>query len=228
MISQENMPIFKSSIYTQIALNDLVTFATYYLTQINERISAENITAACYLLFPERFSLHGYPQWPDSTVVNKRWIDCRNRGYIAGSTAEDFSLTAKGLDIAEKVAKTLGGSRPLFHRGKTKNVRSELRTRAGRFVNAIEASDAYLLFKSRGRNAPISEYDFRNMLLCTMESTAQTLNKNLDQFKQFAADYKRNDLFEFLEFCQNRFQSILNKKSKGNIVRGGMLPKKII
>jgi hypothetical protein len=28
---------------------------------------------------------------------------------IAGSTAEDFSLTAKGLDITEKIAKTLGG-----------------------------------------------------------------------------------------------------------------------
>jgi hypothetical protein len=77
MLEQGNAPKFDAGIYGKIALNDLVTYAVYYLTQIGEEITAEDIVAACFLMFPQRFSLRGYNQWPDSTVVNKRWVATR-------------------------------------------------------------------------------------------------------------------------------------------------------
>jgi hypothetical protein len=83
MITAETQwPKFSPEIYGRIALNDLVTFAVYFLSQAGGEINAEDIVAACFKLFPERFQLRGYPEWPDSTVVNKRWLDCRDKGYI--------------------------------------------------------------------------------------------------------------------------------------------------
>ena len=58
-----------------IALNDLVIFSIYFLSQIAREINTEDVVAACYLLFPKRFALRGYPDWPDASVVAKRWID---------------------------------------------------------------------------------------------------------------------------------------------------------
>lgn len=83
-------------------------------------------------------------------MVNKRWIDCRDKGFITGSTARGFSLTPKGLELAEKVGKTLTGERPLFRAKQPDKVRADIRTRAGRFVRALEESDAYTAYRHDG------------------------------------------------------------------------------
>ncbi len=228
MLTEHDVQKFDPKIYTGIALNDLVTYAVYFLSQSGKEIIEEDIVASCFLMFPKRFELRGYPQWPDSNVVAKRWIDCRGKGYITGSTKDGFSLTPKGLKLAEKVGKILGGQRsPVSRLGEGK-VRTEKRTRAGRFVRALEESTAYKLFEQDGENAVISEFDFRGMLLCTMESSPSTLRNNLEQFKQHVALYNRNDLLNFLELCEKNFANLLTEASQNaEQYRGGMLRKKI-
>jgi hypothetical protein len=214
--------------YRDVSLNDLVMYAVYVLAEMKNEINAEEIVAACFLLFPARFHLRGYPQWPDSTVVNKRWLDCRDRGYITGSTAHGFSITPKGLEVAENIAGVLSGKRRHFSRRTPSKLTAEARTRAGRFIRSLEASDAYKQFQREGESANISEFDFRSMLLCTMESSAATLNSNLEQFKQYASLYERQDFVDFLEFCRRMFASVLSEKGpKSETYRGGMNKQKL-
>jgi hypothetical protein len=221
-------PHFEANIYGQIALNDLVTYAVFFLSQHGGEISAEDIVAACFKLFPERFQLRGYSQWPDSTVVNKRWVDCRDKGLLQGSTAKGFSLTPKGLELAEKMEKILTGRQKLFLRPTANKKGEEMRTRAGRFIRSLEHSDAFQLFLTDGEAAKISEFDFRNMLLCTMESSPSTLRNNLEQFKQNALLYKRHDLLRFLDFCTDKFSNQLSEFSEVRPkYRGGMIKQKI-
>ena len=225
---ETDLPKFSPDVYGRIAMNDLVTYAVYFLSQSGAEISAEDIVAACFRLFPERFHLRGYDQWPDSTVVNKRWVDCRDKGLLHGSTAQGFSLTPKGLELAEKTAAVLTGKRRLFARPGTGKVGAEMRTRAGRFVRALENSDAFKAYSANGQGANVSEFDFRNMLLCTMESSASTLRSNLEQFKQHASLYQRNDLLEFLEFLRMKFARLLSEGSlEETKYRGGMIKQKI-
>lgn len=228
MLTENSVPKFDSQIYTKIALNELVTYSVYFLSQSNEEISTENIVAACFLMFPQRFALRGYTQWPDSTVVEKRWLDCRNRGLIEGSTARGFSLTPKGLELSEKVGKTLNGRRPIFKTPGAERVRTETRTRAGRFVRTIEDSDAFKAYQANAEHAQISEFDFRSMLLCTMESSANTLRNNLEQFRQYARVYERNDIDYFLGFCEKKFARLLiDSTSRSEQYQGGMMRRKI-
>jgi hypothetical protein len=223
MLEDKEIPKFDDKVYTQVALNDLVTYAVYFLSQSGEEISAEDIVAACFLLFPRRFELRGYPQWPDSTVVNKRWIDCRNKGYIRGSTAQGFRLTPDGLKIAEKVEKILVGQRRVKEKASI-----ELRTRAGRFIHSLEQSDAFKLYIKDGNVDSVSEFDFRNMLLCTMESSATVLRGNLEQFMQYVSLYDREDLMRMLDACEMKFASLLTEESKHRgKYKGGMLRQKV-
>jgi hypothetical protein len=205
-----------------------VTYAVFFLSQQGGEIIAEDIVVACFKLFPERFQLHGYPQWPDSTVVNKRWVDCRDKGLLQGSTAKGFSLTPKGLVLAEKMEKILTGKQKLFLKPTANKGGEELRTRAGRFNRSLENSDAFQQYSTNGEAAKISEFDFRNMLLCTMESSPSTLRNNLEQFKQNASLYQRQDLLKFLEFCGKTFSNQLSDFSEDRPkYRGGMIKQKI-
>lgn len=225
MLKEENIQKFDRQIYLKISLNDLVVFTVYFLSQLGNEIITEDIVAGCFLLFPERFALRGYPQWPDASVVTKRWIDCRNKDWIVGSTARGISLTPKGLAIAEKIYKTLTGKRPLILRTKTSK---DTRSRADRFIQAIISSDAYKIFLDGGKEAKMSEFDFRSMLMCTMDSSAHTLRNNLEQFKQYVSSRERKDLLEFLDCLARKFKNILFDATKDQgKYKGGMLRQKI-
>ena len=219
-----DLPKFDSGAYSDLALNDLVTFAVFTLADRRSEISAEDIVAGCFTMFPDRFSLRGYGHWPDSTVVNKRWLDCRAKGLISGSTQNGFAITAKGLTIAQKASSLLRGGTSSRRVGT--RVQSELRTRAGRFVRALEKSDAYRAYVKQGNVHALSEFDFRSMLFCTMESSAETLKNNMAQLRQFSEMYERNELIEFLHRAEQKFSGFLKEAGvTGQVVRGGMLPK---
>jgi hypothetical protein len=213
---------FDPQIYSQSTLNDLVVYAVYTLHRQGTEIASEDMVAACFVLFPKRFSLQKYPQWPDSAMVSRRWSDCKSKGYIKGNAAKGFQITARGIKHAEKFEKSLGKPlkppRPAPTPASTKQasasapaVHPELKAHAKKYVRSIEMSDAYKHFK---KGTPLNEFDFRSMLLCTMESPPTTLARNLNQFKEYVNIHKREDLLSFLEFCENKFSSLLGVTSQ--------------
>ena len=111
--------------------------------------------------------------------MSRRWSDCKSKGFLLGSAAKGFKITAKGIKHAEKIEKLLGRvqtKRPPRSARRSNTIHHELRTRAGRFVRSMETSDAYLRYKQKRE---INEFDFRSLLLCTMESPPETLSRNL-------------------------------------------------
>jgi hypothetical protein len=224
---QSAPPKFDPEIYTKVILNDLVVYSVYYLYKQGSEITSEDIISACYVLFPKRFSMRKYPQYPDSGIVSRRWSDCKSKGYLKGNATKGFEITARGIKRAEKVEKSLGTPLKLGRvkkaasppKGKAvepavppkEAVHPELKAHAKKYVRSIEMSDAYKHFK---KGAPINEFDFRSLLLCTMESPTTTLARNLNQFKGYVNIHNRKDLFAFLEFCEGKFSSLIGTEPK--------------
>lgn len=92
------------------------------------------------------------------------------------------------------------------------NISKEEKIKAGRVIHQVEKSDAYKLYKKNGKQAKISEFDFRNMLFATMESSADTLTRNVALFKKYANIHSRNDVIVFLNFCEEFFAKLLKKR----------------
>ncbi|MEW6401897.1 MAG: hypothetical protein AB1649_08865 [Chloroflexota bacterium] len=221
-----NGPKFDPAVYTKMTLNDLVVYSIYHLYRQGGEITSEDIVSACFTLFPKRFSLRKYPQWPDSAVITRRWSDLRNKGYIVGNTAKGFKLTARGIRFAQKLSRMLGSQATSQPQTRTRSIPPEVKTRAGRFVRAMETSDAFRRFKKYGIHAEVGEFDFRDLLLCTMESPAAVLERNLEQYKEYAGIYDRQDLLTFLNFCEDRFAHLLNPGHKEPVRQsdlGGLL-----
>jgi hypothetical protein len=93
-------------------------------------------------------------------------------------------------------------------------VSKEERVKAEKIVRAMERSDAYKIYSKNGHSAKLSEFDFRNMLFATMESTPETLSRNVNLFKGSASIHNRQDLIKFLDFCEANFASLLKPTVK--------------
>jgi len=215
-------PKFDPAIYTKIILNDLVVYSVYYLHKQRLEITSEDIISACFVLFPKRFSMRKYPQYPDSGIVSRRWSDCKGKGYLRGNANKGFVLTGRGIKRAEKIEKSLGKPMKPVREPKantkravvvtTQTVHPELKAHARKYVRSIEMSDAYKRYKKK---LPLNEFDFRSLLLCTMESPTETLTRNLAQFKEYVNIHERKDLANFLAFCEERFPYLLVASKKG-------------
>ena len=95
---------------------------------------------------------------------------------------------------------------------KKETLHPELKAHARKYVRSIQASDAYKQYKKK---QTLNEFDFRSLLLCTMESPPETLTRNLEQFKEYTKMHERKDLMTFLEFCETKFAYMLiAKKTK--------------
>ena len=94
------------------------------------------------------------------------------------------------------------------------HVSKEEKAKAGKFVHSMERSDAYIHYKKSGKNSKIGEFDFRSLLLCTMESSRETLVKNIQLFKRYAGIHNHQDLLVFLEYCEDRFSYLLKPQNK--------------
>ena len=227
-LSKEAFSPFPAANCEKIALNELVVYGAYRLLSTDNEINTENLVAVCFFLFPNRFCLRGYSEWPDSSVVNKRWVDCRDKGFLVGSTAKGLTLTPDGISLAQLVQKKLVNGKTGNNSGSSDLVvTKDLRTRAGRIINFLEQSDAYKYYEDPDSREAPTEFDYRSVLQCTMESSEDLLRKNVALMRQYAEVYERGEIQDFLSQVENELGLNVTTEDSGNhVVRGGMLPKK--
>jgi hypothetical protein len=192
--------------YEAIGYDELVAFAVAELEGRGDESTFEHIVAECFGLFPVRFHLQGYPAWPDSSKVNKSWLRARtDKGYLVGRVKEGFRLTAKGKDAARRVGEQLLGKRPR----PTRRRAAQTGTKEGSLVQQLVASPAFLTFIKTGNVAGVSEYDFRDALIGTMDTPSSVLRGNLSQFEDAAQAVGRDDVARFLALSRKKFADIL-------------------
>ena len=196
-----------SASYEHISYDDLVTYTVYRLTAGNgSQTTFEDIVAEAFKLFPKRFSLRGYPDWPDSAVVNKSWLRSRtDKKYIVGSVKDGFRLTQRGLQVAEGVQQRLGQAPA---KGSNR-IKSELRTRSGRLLRSIEESRPFREFQKTGNLDAMTEDDLADVLLAVPDTPGRILTSNLEQFRDAAILYDRIDVQHFLDAAEAHFSDRL-------------------
>ncbi len=195
--------------YEGIDLDRLVVYAVSRVVELGEELSLENIIAATFKLFPKKFSLLGYPQFPDATRVEKCLWRCKGikRGWIGGKTPHGYTMTEKGVLVSAQVSKSLqmGGAR-------NKKATSQTR-RKETIIAELTASRAFQKFvESKGNT--VTEAEFCNALQGTLDSLRETLIENLTSLKTIAVELERDDVADFLKYVEKSFSKFL--KNGGN------------
>ena len=209
---------FQPPQYLHISQDHLVALSLWFLLEDKRQTSFENLVAEAFLSFPTRFQLEGYPDWPNAQVINRAWVRCRtDKKWITGSASQGFALTPLGESIAMKTLKQLGVEKLSVNEQR----RGSRQTISSRVVLRVENSGAFHSFKNEGIDS-VREFDFCDLLYCTLGSTPEVLERNLAVVRQEVGTYGRDDLVEFLDALKLRFSHRLS----GKRARGGLMPQK--
>ena len=211
------------SVYSKISYDDLLVYALSEAQNGSRSVTFENLVAKAFELFPKRFQLPGYPNWPDSSLVEKSWVRCRtDKGLIYGSKSKGFTLTSKGAFTARGVLARLK-QKPLESSGV--HIKGDRKTRSGRVVKHIEESPAFQKYSNSKKLEGISEFEFCDLLYSTLDTKPDYRKRNLEELKYHAKVYERSDLVSFLEKLEEQFQNLLRDPS-GKHFAGGMMKRK--
>lgn len=203
----ENLKPLDAAAYDAVDLDRLVVYAAAQLENIGAELSLENIVVAAFKLFPKKFSLPGYPEFPDAGRVEKSLWRSKGtrRRWIGGKTPHGYLLTDRTRMIASQTEEELCG-----HVGKKPKPTSRMR-RKETILREVTASSAYSKYVAGNADA-VSEAEFCYVLQATLDSSPEVLTENLVALKRIAEDLERRDILEVLTALEVRFPSLLNKR----------------
>jgi hypothetical protein len=71
------------------------------LWEVDCELSYENVVVAAFRLFPSKFGLIGYPDFPDAKRVHDQLFHCfyKSKGWLGGKTRLGFTITELGEAI---------------------------------------------------------------------------------------------------------------------------------
>ena len=196
--------------YEAIDLDRLIIYTTVNLQEIGVELSLENIIVGAFKLFPKKFSLSGYIEFPDATRVEKCLWRCKGkkRQWIGGKTPHGYQVTEKAKIIATQTEAQLSNT------ALQKNQKTASRTRRKESIlKETTDSPAYNKYISNQGDS-ISESDLCYLLQGTLDSSRQVLKENLTSLKKFAKELEREKVVKFLCWLEIHFKSFLNINNK--------------
>jgi hypothetical protein len=192
--------------YAGIGLDNLIVYTVSRLADMGVDLSFENIAVAAYRLFPAKFSLIGYPEYPDAKRVHDSLFHCiyKTKGWLGGKTKLGFSLTDKSEKIIAETEALLAGAPSARKPAPSQTRRDE------KLMAEVRSSSAYTKFAT-GRADSISFAEICFMLHGTLDTSPTILKANYDAFMRIAQVVGQEDVIRFLSWVKGeaRFAKLM-------------------
>lgn len=147
----QSLETFRPERYEGLDLDRLAAFAVWELGRRGVRSTFENTVVALHKLFPLKFSLVGFVQYPDSARVNRALLHCqpKYKNYLVGNGSSGYQLTNGGLGAAGDAGRLLQEGPPPEKKNRQRSVQP--RSIADKFMREVRASRAFGMFSTGGR-----------------------------------------------------------------------------
>jgi len=195
----EELELIEEDLYSHINKDRLVLYAVYILEENNIEPTFEKIVVTAFKLFPKRFSLLGFPKYPDARWIYYSLWHCvyATKKWLTGTTTSGYHITAKGNQIA---LETLGAFSGKVYA--SKKVAKKQRRKEIYFLGLVEKSNVFKKFLSENLDA-ITEMEIRIMLRTRMDTPKNLLANNLKKYVEYAQLADEPKILEFLQYLQN-------------------------
>jgi len=173
----------------------------------------EDIVVSLFKKYPQDFHLRGYSEYPDSESVEKAIYSNLKRYGLINYGNKNFSLTNKGIITAKQLRKNIQG----------KKLRLEIRLPryAEDEISRIKSSDAFVNLFLIGKKNEILDTDFYDYLGVTVRTgksdflgRLKTIGDAIKEISKVKNDILYEKLAEYHKFILNKFQDIIEYKSK--------------
>ncbi|MFQ5910496.1 MAG: hypothetical protein ACE5IJ_07220 [Thermoplasmata archaeon] len=197
--------------YVDIDLNRLATFAIYLLTESRIVPTLENLVVALFRLFPEKFSLPGFSEYPDATRGNRALLQLRPkyRNWAVKSSAEGYVLTELGHRVAKQTRDLLNS--PVRERTNRRSVPSPPRTLYEGIARNIRRSTAFRKFTA-GEGGAVARPEIFELLGAVPYTPVRILRSKLYDWAQLAQQAEDTKMLDFLEWMNRKFPEVFSNR----------------
>ncbi len=204
--------------YVDVILSDLILYSVFSLEKKLIDTTFPNIVAECFELFPKKFLLQGFPDYPDSQRVHREiWRMTKNtlthERLVKGSARSNYHLTEKGLSRMMELDALL--KLDVDDSSRISKAIQDRRQKIGNILHAVEKNSLFGEYSQGKKDIPIPEPFLRDLLFSTMETSHEKLRDNMKTLIEYCDIGKRGDIEEFLQYCMKCHNDIfdVNKKN---------------
>jgi hypothetical protein len=197
---------FDAEAYKNLDLNRLAVYGISFLQEKKIPVTFETLVVILFRIFPKKFSLVNFEEYPDATRVNRALLQLRPkyRNWATGDVKLGYSLTKAGRTEAERIAILL--EKPHLQR-RLKKAEPQRTLLIDAEMNRIEESKLYRFYKD-GKHDESCERDVWNLLGAFPYTPRKALRDYINKLIGFAEYNKRPDIVEFLRWVKQKFAKI--------------------
>src|SRR5262245_44418981 len=206
----------ESSAYGEVSLAHLTAYSLFWLHQWQLRRTIEAVAVLNWRLFPTKFAMVGWPEYPDAFRTNRSLLQGqpKYRNWLTGSASKGFSLNERGLEIAQELITVIGP--PSTTSGKQAGLPSPVRGSKPTRPRSVEPERELQLARSgklfdKWRSEVLSERDLIHVhsLLNIFDHTpAKVRIKKMKDLERAAEDMKDTEMAKFLADVRQQFPAI--------------------
>ena len=208
-----NLKPYKLELYQGEALSKLTTVGILKLHNAEIDANFENITVILYKLFPEKYSLVGFPEFPDTLRVNRAMTShCITAGYIDGTLKRNsYFLTPKGQTVAEDLLDQIE-SGTMSQRKRS----DEKQHKYIRLVKGVSDTTGFEKFSAKHLKE-IKKFDVCESLHCTIDADEEHIKRNLEMLVLHANNTKKisnftvisESVLEYLQYIESNWEELM-------------------
>lgn len=212
--NKENSRPFPEDTYINLRLTDLVLYAVFSLEKKEVEATFPNLVVESYRLFPKKFHLQGYLQYPDANRVRTEIqrmegkLPSPDPNMVKGSMKTSYKITDDGFKKLKEVQIKLASGEN--DRLKIDKKRIDRRQKMGRVLNELEKHPLYEQYLQKGQDIDVPESLLRDLLFATMGTSHDSLREKMKILKEYCDALEKKDFKKFLEFCSNKHGEIFH------------------
>ncbi|MGA8153294.1 MAG: hypothetical protein WB952_20250 [Terriglobales bacterium] len=206
--------------YDDLSLATLTAYSVYWLTQWALPTTLENVAVLNFKLFPTKFAMTGWAQFPDVNRTNRSVLQMRPkyRNLATSITNKGIFLNERGIEEAQALVNRLG--KPSSGDGTSPAVQVPIaRVRGSGRPTTVHPEDLVAqvrksrLFQSylEGRWSEVEAIDLINFLEVYDHTPGDEKRRRLKTFQAAAKQVKDEEVVQFLENIALKFKTYLQR-----------------
>jgi hypothetical protein len=222
-----NVQAIPAARYANEQLAALTVYSIHWLRQWGLRPTVESITVLNHRLFPERFGMDLFPEFPDANRTLRSLLQCgpKYRGWLSGSNRRGYAITPGGQALMVELMRRVGypqvGDVLLGHATEAPRQRG-MRTERSRdldFKAEIVELRGSKLFE-RWKSAPLQERDLIHVysaLRVFDHTPVSAKRQRLNDLKDSAKKATDREVEELLQSVELSFPALFREPQRGRV-----------
>lgn len=193
---------FGNNNYVVIDNDRLTLFTVAFLESNNIEPTFDKIVVAAFKLFPKKFSLIGFADYPDGIRVHDCLFHCtyKSKKWLFGNAKSGYKVTERGRYFLDETKKMLDGKIKV-----TRKYGILPRRKEPVFVNSLKKTSAYEKYEA-DKKEDISKLEILEALRVSSSASIEAINKNLSKYIDYASRLNDNSVKEFLKFIKKKLR----------------------